>query len=395
LLEIRRIVGGLDSMRFLAARHSSFSALAVLALLSCREPTQVIVELSTDIRCSDQPRTGISVGALSELESRPMSTETLRCDPATGRIGSIVVVPDRNQDSEFAIRIVTGMTMSPDDCVRSGYLGGCVVARRVLGFIPHETLDLPIRMEASCLDVPCGKTETCRSGSCVSATIPNPQECTQPAGCDLPSSGGRGGSGGSSGMTNAAGGGGAGGASAGNAAGASGNLGSGGTSASGGTTGTTAGASSTSFTPACTTTAGGIGIYKGLACTAADPQLCYWPCGPLETGHRSETCTSGTYAESGCQFPTGVDYSCFKVPQVDSAQCPTTAPQSGQPCSLATCSLPCTGTACETCGLATGYRDTLGASKVGYCVCAAGTGGNRWSCASTQSWPCPAGQGCG
>ncbi|HYQ31132.1 MAG TPA: hypothetical protein VER04_28050, partial [Polyangiaceae bacterium] len=62
-----------------------------------------MVELSTDIRCSDNPRTGISVGTLSELESRPMSTETLRCDPATGRIGSVVIVPGGEKDSEFAI----------------------------------------------------------------------------------------------------------------------------------------------------------------------------------------------------------------------------------------------------------------------------------------------------
>jgi len=357
----------------------------------------VVVELSTDIRCSDNPRTGISVGTLSELESRPMSTETLRCDPATGRIGSVVIVPGGEKDSEFAIRVVTGMTMSPDDCVRSGYQGGCVVARRVLGFVPHETLELPIVMEASCLDVPCGKTETCHSGSCVSATIQNPRACTEPAGCDGSPDASFGGSGGTDPITNAAGSGFAtGGSSGSSAAGTSGNLGSGGTAgnATGGTTATSGGAPNTSFTPACTTTAAGVGIYKDLACTAVDPQLCYWPCGPLETGHRSETCSSGAYVESGCQFPADVDYSCFKVPLVDSPRCPTAAPLSGHPCNVSTCALPCSGTACEMCGVASGYRDTLGATKTGYCVCAPGPGGNQWSCASTVSWPCPAGKGC-
>ena len=392
-------MSGFAHMRFLALRHrSSCSALFALALLSCREPTQVIVELSTDIRCSDKPRTGISVGSLSDLETRPMSTETMRCDPATGRIGSIVVVPDANKETELAIRVVTGMTMTPDDCVRSGYLGGCVVARRVLGFVPHETLELPIVLEASCLDVPCGKTETCRSGSCVSATIGNPKQCTLPAGCAEPPVISSGGSGGTGAMNVAGLGGATGGESS--SAGTSGNLDAGGTAATGGattnggTTGTTGGAGSTSFTPACTTTAAGVGIYKGLACTAEDPQLCYWPCGPLTTGQRSETCSSGAYVESGCQFPADVDYSCFKVPQVDSPRCPGAAPLSGHPCSIDTCSLPCTGTACEMCGIATGYRDTLGATKVGYCVCLATPGGNQWSCASTISWPCPAGQGC-
>jgi len=333
-----------------------------------------------------------------------MSTETLRCDPSTGRIGSIVVVPSGEKDSEFAIRVVTGMTMSPDDCVRSGYLGGCVVARRALGFIPHQSLELPIRMEASCLDVPCGKTETCHSGSCVSASIPNPRDCAEPAGCDVApdtSGGGNGGDssgGGSGGMTSAAGmasaTGGSSGSSA-SAAGTSGILGSGGTAANagGGSTATSGGAPNTSFTPECTTTATGVGIYKGLACTAADPQLCYWPCGPLGTGHRSETCSSGAYVESGCQFPD-TDYSCFKVPLVDSPRCPAAVPLSGHPCNVATCSLPCSGTTCEMCGVSNGYRDSLGTTKVGYCVCAATSNGTEWSCASTSSWPCPAGQGC-
>src|SRR6188768_2672659 len=356
-------------MSFLATRAlGPLSVLAALTLLGCREPTQVKVELSTDIQCSDRPLTGISVGALSELESRPVSTETPRCDPVTGRIGSIVLVPESNKEGEFAIRVVTGMTMTPDDCVRSGYMGGCVVARRVLRFVPHETLELPIVMEASCLDVPCGKTETCRSGSCVSATLTNPQECSMPGGCDASpaGSGGSAGSDSNGGKTNAEGGDGgtAGSASGSSSGGASGTPGSGGAGATagGGTTGTSGGSSST-FTPACTTTSAGIGIYKGLACTAKDPQLCYWPCGPLETGHRSETCTSGAYVEGGCQFPADTDYSCFKVPQADSAKCPATPPQSGQPCSIATCSLPCTGSACEMCGIKTGYYDSSGAFK--------------------------------
>ena len=127
----------------------------------------------------------MSVGSLGQLETRPMSTETDRCDPSTGRIGSIVVLPGSNKDGEFAIRVVSGITMSADDCVRNGYLGGCVVARRAMGFVPQETLYLPIRMEASCIDVPCNTTQTCRNGSCVSAKITNPDACTTPTGCDV------------------------------------------------------------------------------------------------------------------------------------------------------------------------------------------------------------------
>jgi hypothetical protein len=388
-------------MGFLSVRgKASCSALAALLLvLSCRAPTQVVVELSTDISCADGPRTGLSVGSLSELESRPLSTETLRCDPATGRIGSIVVVPGGEKDSEVTIRVVTGMTMSPEECVQNGYVGGCVVARRILHFEPHDTLYLPIRMEASCLDVPCGATETCRAGSCVTAVV----------------DGSTGGSGGSGGMTNPPLGGG--GANS-DSAGTSGTPGTAGAPSSGGTTGgasggTTGGASggtagdptggtaamgggapTSSFTPTCNTTAGGVLIHEGVACNASDTQLCYSPCGPLDTGRKALTCTSGAYAEGVCQFPNDVSYSCFTVPQQDAPACPATVPQASQPCSVATCSLPCSGSACEMCGVANGYRDSLGNAKTGYCVCKAGSNGNRWACASVISWPCPDGQGC-
>jgi len=359
---------------------------ALVALCGCRAPTQVMVEISTDISCSDNPRTGISEGSLSELESRPMSTETLTCDPATGRIGSIVVVPGGEKDAEFAIRVVTGLTMTPDDCVRSGYLGGCVVARRVLRFEPHDTLYLPIRMEASCLDVPCGATQTCRDGSCVSATITGPGD-----GSGGRSNGGTGNAnGGASGMDAL------GGAANGGSGGNSGSSGSGGTAgdATGGMAATPGGAPSASFTPACASTKAGALIYEDVACTPSDTQLCYQPCGPISSGYKSLSCTSGAYAEGSCQFPSDVNYSCFQVPQVDSPQCPTTVPQSGQPCSLAKCSLPCTGGACEMCGAANGYRDSLGTAKAGYCVCVAGSGGDHWSCSSNIAWPCPGGKGC-
>lgn len=173
--------------------------LALLCLVGCRDATQTIVEISTDISCSDRPSTSITVGQLAGLEQRPPGTVTDRCAPESGRIGSIVLVPDDEKDAPFAVRIVAGLTKSADDCVADGYVGGCVVARRSLSFVPHTTLNLPIVLEASCIDVPCEATQTCRRGSCVSAQIDDPQHCTEPGGCD-DGAGGANGSGGSSGL---------------------------------------------------------------------------------------------------------------------------------------------------------------------------------------------------
>jgi hypothetical protein len=46
------------------------------------------------------------------------------------------------------------------------------------------------------------------------------------------------------------------------------------------------------------------------------------------------------------------------------------------------------------CGVSAGYLDSKGNPKAGYCVCIAGSAGNKWSCASASAWPCPGGQGC-
>jgi hypothetical protein len=159
------------------------------------------------------------------------------------------------------------------------------------------------------------------------------------------------------------------------------------------TTGATTGAGGGSggmFTPLCAglTTAANVPPTKNGACTATDPQLCYKTCGPQSVGFKSETCTGGAYAEqSGCTFPDGADYSCYKIPGAIDASCPTTAPKAGDACTVATCTL---------CNVGGGYLDSSGNPKTGYCVCPApGAGGvSKWSCASATSWPCPSGSGC-
>jgi hypothetical protein len=100
------------------------------------------------------------------------------------------------------------------------------------------------------------------------------------------------------------------------------------------------------------------------------------------------------YAEGDCQFPASGNYSCFKIPSADSSMCPSDPPKHGDPCMVPMCSVPCTGTACEMCGIKAGYLDSKSNPKTGYCVCIAGANGNKWSCSSATAWPCPGGQGC-
>jgi len=172
--------------------------------------------------------------------------------------------------------------------------------------------------------------------------------------------------------------------------GATGAAGTTGAAGAAGTTGA-AGASGTSpYQPLCKglVTVGSAEPAKLVACTDADPQLCYKTCGPKSIGFKSETCVNGSYSEqTGCDFLPG-DYSCYKIPAAVDATCPTTTPQASQPCTVADC---------VPCNVGGNYLDSTGSSKAGYCVCptpTSATATSKWTCASTSAWPCPAGQGC-
>jgi hypothetical protein len=110
----------------------------------------------------------------------------------------------------------------------------------------------------------------------------------------------------------------------------------------------------------------------GGACNGAD--LCGKTCGPDLVGSKSLTCTASKFVESACTFPASADYSCYKVGAATACAAGTKAGQA------------CTATACQACGATTGtgYLDTNGAIKQGFCVCSKGI----WSCGTTAEWPC-------
>jgi hypothetical protein len=150
---------------------------AALCLVQCREPTQITLEITTDAQCADVRGTTIGVGKLVALENKPAVAETQACG-ANGRIGSLVVVPSGDRDEEVSIRVVTGVGKTPEACVADGFKGGCIVARRTIRYLPHTPLEMPIEMDVDCLDIPCGATETCYKGECVSPKL-DPTKCEQ------------------------------------------------------------------------------------------------------------------------------------------------------------------------------------------------------------------------
>lgn len=151
---------------------------------ACKAPTQITIELHTDVKCTDVRGTAISVGALSQLESTPATTVTPACAQGTGRIGSLVIVPSGDRDEQVALRFVMGLGRDPAECVPPAYGPGCVVARRALRFIEGRSLVVPVFLGAVCNGIPCEATQTCAGGRCTTAVIEDSARCEQPGGCD-------------------------------------------------------------------------------------------------------------------------------------------------------------------------------------------------------------------
>ncbi len=228
-------------------------------LLSCKDPTQVMLQITTDLEC---PSTGplaestlrlVSVGIagaakLNQNEVQIFNAETSSCETA-GTVGSLVLVPAEGRDGDLidvlVVAAVEGAfgagTLADCEIARKNMdtekLGSCIVARRRVGFIKSRPLYLPIELDSDCLGKLCDENSTCFQGNCVEATV----SCDEAGNCEMPAETGGGGSGagpsngggGSGGSGNGgSGNGGAGNGGAGN--GGSGNGGDGGTTSNGG-----------------------------------------------------------------------------------------------------------------------------------------------------------------
>jgi len=155
------------------------AALATFAF-GCRAPTQITVEVRTDV-CSQISGVNATIGPVGQLEGRPPTSTGPACDASSGRIGALVVTPSAGRSDEVEIRIAAGVKRSPDEC-KVGDMRDCIVARRALHFIPHESLVVKVDLRSICKNVDCPEGSTCVNGTCVRAAIDS-NGCTGD-GCD-------------------------------------------------------------------------------------------------------------------------------------------------------------------------------------------------------------------
>ena len=149
------------------------AASAAVAIASCRGATEILLDLHTNIPCTGgAPWKGIAVYTGHpgiDVETRAPTTTSTTCD-SKGEIGTLAVVPNDTTDAEIGVRIVAGITRAPEDCAAHGY-DGCVVARRTLSFLPHETLTLTIDLVSECTGLACDALHSCTNGSCADSRV--------------------------------------------------------------------------------------------------------------------------------------------------------------------------------------------------------------------------------
>jgi hypothetical protein len=160
-------------------------------------------------------------------------------------------------------------------------------------------------------------------------------------------------------------------------------TGSGGSTANGGSTGAGGSQSDASTTnlPLCDSSV------KDKGTCAAGSADCNKTCG-ISGSNALKPCTcttAGTWNCSGgtCVYPAGFDASCYPLPSAPAA-CPANTQSNVTMCTTTT---PCSMSVCS------GYVDSTGAAKTGYCACSgmkAFDGGAPvpvYLCASTTEWP--------
>ncbi len=154
---------------------AAVALVAFAALIACRTPTEVTVDIRTDVACTKAAWKGIAVYAGSpglDVETRAPSLTSTACD-ATGSVGSITLVPSGADDEAIEVRVVAGVTRAPDDCATYGY-DGCIVARRTLEFIPHQALHMGVELSGACIGNACDPLHTCLDGVCQDARLTTP-----------------------------------------------------------------------------------------------------------------------------------------------------------------------------------------------------------------------------
>ncbi len=209
--------------------------------LACLDATQATILVTTNVECGPEepaPDTlyDSGVGATSKQGTpERFHARTKHCAPADGGVsdvGSAVVHPENGAEQASVIVVgAIGTLATADACLQialgrgdAALLPSCIIARRVVRFVDHTELEVPVLLDLFCAGVDCGDGKTCvreeGRAVCAEAEVTcRGTKCDTEPGTGGAGVGGGGVGGGGVGGAGAMGGGGGGGAGAGGAGG--------------------------------------------------------------------------------------------------------------------------------------------------------------------------------
>ena len=138
--------------------------LIALSVVACIDPTQVTLEISSDL-CASITDTSVTVGEVGQIEMADPAAIQTGCEVAT--IGTLAVVPSgEDQNAAFGLKVVSSVGQLIETCQPPEYGPQCIIARRSLQFVDELHQRVPVRMREACLGVLCPESQTCIDGVC-------------------------------------------------------------------------------------------------------------------------------------------------------------------------------------------------------------------------------------
>jgi hypothetical protein len=137
---------------------------AASAVSSCKDPTQVTVEVSTNAG-ADDPAVGVIAEATAEMANARASSATfdntvydlcagknpqVRCD-----LGELAVYTSAAKNAAVVITVALKQGPGLDACSRNPKQKGCILARRILGYAAQQTRRVKVRLDLNCDGLVC------------------------------------------------------------------------------------------------------------------------------------------------------------------------------------------------------------------------------------------------
>jgi hypothetical protein len=139
-------------------RWAWFVLVASGIIVSCYAPTEVEIDVTTDVACTPKNATGIFLDGNDVSEG-----EAQGC--AGDFVGSFVVSPHGARDAQVSVTVAMNTNGgAPHDCLapqNDAVRKSCIVARRAFTFTPHASRYVAVRLYASCAGELCGPDTTC------------------------------------------------------------------------------------------------------------------------------------------------------------------------------------------------------------------------------------------